>query len=122
MLIKKEKTKYGSDQFDNEVKLITHLKGTYHPNIAEYYCKLEEWPFKSDAFYVQHYNSSLNAVKSTLSHEKKLKILHQIAQVLTFLHYRKICHRDLKMDNIMIDNDLKARVIDWGSVCSMYSH
>ena len=83
---------------------------------------MEEWPFKSDALYVNHYKSSLNVIKQTLPSEKKLKILHQIAKVITFLTYRKICHRDLKMENVMIDNDLNARVIDWGSVCNMYSH
>lgn len=75
----------------------------------------------SEVLFIQHYPSSIGAVRNTLDSDKKLKILHQLSKVLNFLNYRKICHRDLKLDNIMIDQDLNAKVIDWGSVCSMYT-
>ena len=120
-LVKKTKCPKGADQFDNETKLLAFFKGSYHPHIAEYYCKLEDTPFKSEAIYVRHYEESLGGIKSVISVDKRLEITYQISKVLTFLSYRKICHRDLKMDNIMLDRHLSARVIDWGSACKMFS-
>jgi serine/threonine protein kinase len=67
-----------------------------------------------------HYNESLGSVRQKISTDKKIEMAYQISKVLTFLSYRKICHRDLKMDNIMVDNNLNPKVIDWGSVCPMY--
>jgi serine/threonine protein kinase len=119
-LIKKTKNAKGAEQFENETKLLTFLKSSFHPYIAEYYCKLEEVPFKSESLYVMHYNESLGSVRQKISTDKKIEMAYQIAKVLTFLSYRKICHRDLKMDNIMVDNSLNPKVIDWGSVCPMY--
>lgn len=71
--------------------------------------------------YVKFYKTSFNSVKQNLSSDKKLRILYQISKVITFLNYRKICHRDLKLDNIMIDEEMNPKIIDWGSVCGMYS-
>lgn len=47
--------------------------------------------------------------------------MYQIGKVITFLNYRRICHRDLKLDNIMIDEEMNPKIIDWGSVCAMHS-
>ena len=62
-LVKKTKSPKGADQFDNETKLLVFFKGSYHPHIAEYYCKLEDRPFKSDAIYLRHYEGSLGGMK-----------------------------------------------------------
>ncbi len=58
--------------------------------------KLEEVPFKSKSLYVMHYNESLGAIRPIISTEKKIEMAYHISKVLTFLFYRKICHRDLK--------------------------
>ncbi|MBW0492480.1 hypothetical protein O181_032195 [Austropuccinia psidii MF-1] len=43
------------------------------------------------------------------------KIIEQIVDALAFLHERNIAHRDLKDENVILDNDGNAQLIDFGS-------
>ena len=50
-----------------------------------------------------------------LSFEKKLSIVKQVGSVLTFFHENKCIHRDLKAENILIQNkSFKVFLIDYG--------
>ena len=52
--------------------------------------------------------------------EKTSKILiHQIASAVSYLHSYGICHRDIKLENILLDtsNGLKPKIIDFGLSC-----
>jgi len=51
---------------------------------------------------------------------QKLKMIKDIAESLLYIHQNKFIHRDLKLENIMIDNDLKTFLIDFGiaKVCT----
>jgi serine/threonine protein kinase len=58
--------------------------------------------------------------KNYFSIEQKLKITKDIAEGLNYIHKNKFIHRDLKLENIMVDNDCKTFLIDYGiaKVCS----
>lgn len=47
--------------------------------------------------------------------EKITKWVFQIAQALKFIHAKKIMHRDLKPDNIFLDEEMTAKLGDFGS-------
>ena len=49
-----------------------------------------------------------------------LKFLTEVSEGLCFLDTHKIIHRDLKPNNIMLDENKGARIIDFGSACPIY--
>ena len=50
-----------------------------------------------------------------IDEEKAITILQQICSTINYLHSIHICHRDIKLDNIMINPDtLEIKLIDFG--------
>lgn len=39
----------------------------------------------------------------------------QLIDTLEFIHEREIIHRDIKPENILLDNDMRIKVTDFGS-------
>lgn len=51
---------------------------------------------------------------SELDSTDKLKILYGIASAMKYLHENDIIHRDLKLDNILLDDEKNPKVVDFG--------
>lgn len=49
-----------------------------------------------------------------LTIEQKLSIVSQVAEGLYAAHQHNICHRDIKPDNILVDEKLKVKITDFG--------
>ncbi len=49
-----------------------------------------------------------------LTYKEKSRIIYQIADALTAIHELNIFHRDIKPANIMINEDLKIKIMDFG--------
>lgn len=46
--------------------------------------------------------------------EVRIDIVTKLAQTFSYIHAKGYIHRDFKADNVMVDNDLKVWVIDFG--------
>jgi eukaryotic-like serine/threonine-protein kinase len=96
----------------NETKIINTLN---HPNIIknidsyEYQdCWFVEMPFynKGD-LYSRH-------LRTFISNVEYMKWISQINAVIKYLHSRHITHNDLKLNNILLDDDNNIIIIDFG--------
>mmetsp|Transcript_17308 Transcript_17308/g.20065 ORF Transcript_17308/g.20065 Transcript_17308/m.20065 type:complete len:89 (+) Transcript_17308:500-766(+) len=53
--------------------------------------------------------------RTKISEHEAMLILQQICKTIDYLHSIHICHRDIKLDNIMINPEtLKIKLIDFG--------
>ncbi len=42
-------------------------------------------------------------------------VMHQLLEGLAFIHEKSICHRDLKPDNVLMDDEMNVKICDFGS-------
>ncbi|WP_372370643.1 protein kinase [Candidatus Uabimicrobium sp. HlEnr_7] len=104
-------------KFLQEAKSVARLN---HPNIVQIFEVCEE-PI---CFFVMELVEGMSLDHFIRHHSKKLKnreffekIIHiftQVANALYFTHTRKIIHRDIKPENIMLDSELKPKIMDFG--------
>lgn len=93
------------------------LQGVNHPNIVQFLgiCDHETGVYLITE-YVEHGDLFDLLVFSAqpLSWKTKVKIALQVAQAVYYLHSRKIIHRDLKSQNVLIGENMKIKLCDLG--------
>ena len=98
------------------VQEVTLLKGMTHKNVIKI---LEVFENKKYVFIVTDFAEKgdlLQFMKENgVFREQKAKpIIAQILNGLDFCHSRGILHRDVKLDNILLDRDLRVKICDFG--------
>ena len=111
----KIKDKIDKKRINLEIKI---LKNTYHYNIIKLYqvietkntiCMIMEYAEGGELFYYI-------LEKKFLPEDEARKIFQQIIDAISYLHQVGICHRDLKLENILFATNKKnyIKIIDFG--------
>lgn len=109
-------------RFIHESKAISQLQ---HPNIVNFYefGYVDNDQVTGAPYIVMEYFNGrslrdyiLNRVKTTL--EEKISMIAQIGKALASVHEKNILHRDIKPDNILVNDELKVKMTDFG-VCHL---
>ena len=94
----------------NEIKVIQKAN---HPNIPTFF---GVWKNKNHYHLVFEFieGKSWRYCYDSMDKKTKLEILCDLCSILEDLHAKKLIHRDIKPDNVMIEAGNKPRLIDFG--------
>ena len=100
-------------RFESEAQVVARLE---HPHIVPLY---DYWREPDSAYLVMRYlrGGSLRDIIDTqgkLASDVAAKVLEQVGSALTFAHRNGVVHRDVKADNILMDEDGNAYLSDFG--------
>ena len=98
-------------RFLREARVLSQLA---HPNICQIFDYIEAEGADYLVLELIQGQRLTEAVKKELDHRQKLRIAEEIAGVLVAAHGKGIIHRDLKPDNVMLDNEGRVKVLDFG--------
>ncbi|KAG6394360.1 hypothetical protein SASPL_144944 [Salvia splendens] len=106
------------EQFMNEVEILTQVR---HPNlVALFGCTSKRsrelllvYEYIPNGTVADHLHGK-RAASGLLSWPVRLNIAIETAEALAYLHKSEIIHRDVKTNNILLDNDFHVKVADFG--------
>jgi MAP/microtubule affinity-regulating kinase len=101
-----------------EINLLARMK---HKNITEFFRLFED---NKRVFIVMQLCGSLTLnvfcrqfPEKRLNEEQAYALFSQIAKGVKYMHDHNVAHRDLKLTNILIDNEYTVKIIDFGFAC-----
>ncbi|XP_055805938.1 LEAF RUST 10 DISEASE-RESISTANCE LOCUS RECEPTOR-LIKE PROTEIN KINASE-like 1.4 [Solanum dulcamara] len=106
------------EQFMNEVQILTQLR---HKNLVTLYgCTSKRsrdlllvYEYIPNGTVADHLHGK-RAKSGLLSWPVRMNIAIETAEALAYLHTSDIIHRDVKTNNILLDNDFHVKVADFG--------
>ncbi|RWR82050.1 LEAF RUST 10 DISEASE-RESISTANCE LOCUS RECEPTOR-LIKE PROTEIN KINASE-like protein 1.2 isoform X2 [Cinnamomum micranthum f. kanehirae] len=106
------------EQFKNEIKILSHLR---HQNLVTLYgCSsrhsrelLLVYEFIPNGTVADHLHGD-HAKPGAFTWPTRMGIAIETADVLKYLHAVDIIHRDVKTNNILLDNNFHVKVADFG--------
>ncbi|KAL1509473.1 hypothetical protein ABEB36_004199 [Hypothenemus hampei] len=113
--IKKSKIESDADliRIRREIQIMSSVQ---HPNIIHIY---EVFENREKMVLVMEYAAGGElydylSEKKVLEEGEARRIFRQIATACYYCHKHKICHRDLKLENILLDENNQAKIADFG--------
>lgn len=105
-------------RLNNVRREISILKKLEHQNIIKLFYALDE---KRQILLIMEYigHTSLHAYLKgkpgrKLEEKEAKKIFLQIVQAISYCHSKNVVHRDIKLENILLDERLTIKIIDFG--------
>jgi predicted Ser/Thr protein kinase len=106
------KTAQREAYFENEVRLAAKLR---HPNIATLYdANLSTAPMYYAMEFVEGQQLDDYFRSHDLSLERRIELVKTVASAIGHAHRQGVIHRDLKPQNILIDDQGQPRIVDFG--------
>ena len=104
------------DDYQSVRQEINILKSVKHKHIVQLYDVLQT---SRHIFIIMEYCEGKDLLdyiltKSKLSEEESLKYFHQLINALFYLHSQNIAHRDIKIDNMLLDRNRDLKLVDFG--------
>ena len=108
-------------KFKNYNNQLIFLKNLNHENICKYYTHFEDKE-NNILYIIMEYidngnfltlKETFKSTKEEIINEKLLKIFLDCMDALTYLHSKGVMHRDIKLENFVLDNRNKAKIIDF---------
>lgn len=101
-----------------EISILSRMK---QKNIAEFYRLIEDHKRLfivmqlCGSLTLNHFCKQFNGKR--LNEEQAYAVFSQIAKGVRYMHDHNISHRDLKLTNILIDEEYTVKIIDFGFAC-----
>ncbi|XP_037440974.1 probable LRR receptor-like protein kinase At1g51890 [Triticum dicoccoides] len=123
--IRSESSSHGLDEFLAEVNSLTKVHHRNLVSLVGYCCEKEHlalvYEYMSEGNLCDHLRGK-NGVGEPLSWAIRVRVMLEAAQGLDYLHKGcslPIIHRDVKTNNILLGQNLKAKIADFG-LCKTY--
>ena len=104
------------DDYQSVKQEINILKTVKHKHIVQLYEVLQT---PRHIFIIMEYCEGKDLLdyiltKNKLSEEESLKFFQQLINALFYLHSQNIAHRDIKIDNMLLDRNRNLKLVDFG--------
>lgn len=107
--------KLNGARFQSYQREVAALANANHPTLLKMigatdelpFCIITEWMPNDSLYHDLHHNFKLNQTDKSI-------VAYDIARGMQYLHSHQIVHRDLKSLNVLLDENLHAKVADFG--------